>query len=274
MKIKVRDVTVEYEDIGSGTPLLVLHSWFANGRTEMPEYEPLFERRRGWRRIYPDVAAAATPPLPAWMRGPDQVVDLLLEFMDTIAPGEPFAITGSSWGAYLAAAIVQRRVTQVVGVLFSVPALEYPASVREVLARQVIRHDPAFDAALQPDEEWLRDYFVVQDLAALELSRNWPFPPPYSADVLAFWGDKAFSFDPTVMPETCRAPALFLAGRQDQIVGYRKVMSMLDHFPRATLAVLDRAGHLLEAEQPTLRTALVNEWLGRVEEYTTHNPRT
>ena len=49
---------------------------------------------------------------------------------------------------------------------------------------------------------------------------------------------------------------------------------MLDDFPCATFAVLDRAGHLLEAEQPTLRTALVNEWLGRVEEYTTHNPRT
>ena len=39
-------------------------------------------------------------------------------------------------------------------------------------------------------------------------------------------------------------------------------------FPRGTFAVLDRAGHLLDFEQPVLQKALINEWLDRVEEYT------
>ena len=42
---------------------------------------------------------------------------------------------------------------------------------------------------------------------------------------------------------------------------------MLEHFPRATFAVLDRAGHALPHEQPGLIRALVTEWLDRVHEH-------
>ncbi|MEO5965272.1 MAG: hypothetical protein ABIR11_07385 [Candidatus Limnocylindrales bacterium] len=63
------------------------------------------------------------------------------------------------------------------------------------------------------------------------------------------------------------APALIVAGRQDSIVGYRDGWSILEHLPRATFAVLDRAGHALEREQSALFKALAGEWLDRVEEY-------
>jgi len=39
----------------------------------------------------------------------------------------------------------------------------------------------------------------------------------------------------------------------------------LDNHPRATFAVLDRAGHGLGAEQESLFRTLVSEWLDRVE---------
>jgi hypothetical protein len=42
---------------------------------------------------------------------------------------------------------------------------------------------------------------------------------------------------------------------------------LLDNYPRASFAVLDRAGHALAVEQKPLFRALVNEWLDRVEEY-------
>ena len=44
-------------------------------------------------------------------------------------------------------------------------------------------------------------------------------------------------------------------------------MGSAGEFPRATFAVLDRAGHMLGFEQPVLLHALLNEWLDRVEEY-------
>ncbi len=48
---------------------------------------------------------------------------------------------------------------------------------------------------------------------------------------------------------------------------YHDTYALLDSYPRATFAVLDRAGHMLALEQKSLFRALVNEWLDRVEEY-------
>jgi pimeloyl-ACP methyl ester carboxylesterase len=42
---------------------------------------------------------------------------------------------------------------------------------------------------------------------------------------------------------------------------------LLEHYPRATFAVLDRAGHGLAHEQVALVTALLAEWLDRVAEH-------
>ena len=61
-------------------------------------------------------------------------------------------------------------------------------------------------------------------------------------------------------------PSLFIAGRQDSMAGYSDLWRIYDNYPRATLAVLDRAGHGLMAEQAHLFEALVHEWLDRVEE--------
>ncbi len=75
------------------------------------------------------------------------------------------------------------------------------------------------------------------------------------------------TFDVDALPAPFPAPALFLTGRHDNWCGYREAYQLLDNYPRATFAVLDRAGHALAVEQKTLFRALVNEWLDRVEEY-------
>ncbi|MGH3715597.1 MAG: alpha/beta fold hydrolase [Micromonosporaceae bacterium] len=59
-------------------------------------------------------------------------------------------------------------------------------------------------------------------------------------------------------------PTLILTGRQDSIAGYADAYPLLAHYPRATYAVLDRAGHGLQLEAPALFEALVSEWLDRV----------
>jgi pimeloyl-ACP methyl ester carboxylesterase len=79
--------------------------------------------------------------------------------------------------------------------------------------------------------------------------------------------DITFHFDPDTLPSPFWAPALFLTGRQDSWCGYRGAFRILDNYPRATYAVLDRAAHALAMEQRTLFRNLVSEWLDRVEEF-------
>jgi pimeloyl-ACP methyl ester carboxylesterase len=59
---------------------------------------------------------------------------------------------------------------------------------------------------------------------------------------------------------------LVLAGRQDATAGHTGAWELVEQYPRATFVVLDRAGHALLHEQPTLTQALVVEWLARVRE--------
>jgi len=54
-------------------------------------------------------------------------------------------------------------------------------------------------------------------------------------------------------------------GRLDSTVGYAAAADLLEHYPHASLAVLDDAGHALPHEQPELLRALLAEWLTRVE---------
>lgn len=77
----------------------------------------------------------------------------------------------------------------------------------------------------------------------------------------------SFSFDADRLPALFGGPTLILTARQDSVCGYRDAWDLLDNYPRATFAVLDRAGHLVYIEQDMLCQALMSEWLDRVEEY-------
>lgn len=76
-----------------------------------------------------------------------------------------------------------------------------------------------------------------------------------------------FAFDVDALPTPFGGPTLILTGRQDHLCGYRDAWDLLDTYPRATFAVLDRAGHLASIEQEGLSRALIGEWLDRVEEF-------
>jgi pimeloyl-ACP methyl ester carboxylesterase len=62
------------------------------------------------------------------------------------------------------------------------------------------------------------------------------------------------------------SPTLIVTGRQDTMTGYADAWGLLEDYPRATYAVLDRADHDLPIQNHTLYRALVADWLDRVEE--------
>jgi pimeloyl-ACP methyl ester carboxylesterase len=77
------------------------------------------------------------------------------------------------------------------------------------------------------------------------------------------------SFEVDPHPPLFGGPTLILTARQDHLCGYRDAWDLLDNYPRATFAVLDRAGHFVNIEQDVLCHAIMREWLDRVEESTT-----
>jgi pimeloyl-ACP methyl ester carboxylesterase len=270
MERMVRDIPVYYEEVGAGRTLLVLHGWQCDHRQIFHDVEPVFAHRDGWRRIYPDLSGMGKTPGAAWINSQDEMLEFVLEFLDAVAPGEQFAVAGVSLGAYLARGIVQRRMSQVDGVMLTVPVVGSALARRDLPKHQILAPDPNFVSALEADEQWLLNMFVVQSPQLLEEYRASIKPGIDAADIDLIQRVEAhykFSFDVDSWPEPCAAPALIMTGRQDSNCGYGGAWDLLGNFPRATFAVLDRAGHALPMEQVTLYRALVTEWLDRVEEY-------
>jgi pimeloyl-ACP methyl ester carboxylesterase len=72
-------------------------------------YEAYGEGRPGWRRIYPDLPGMGQTPGPEWLTTEDQVLEVLLAFIDTVIPDQRFVMAGLSYGGLLTRGVVHRR---------------------------------------------------------------------------------------------------------------------------------------------------------------------
>jgi pimeloyl-ACP methyl ester carboxylesterase len=239
------------------------------------DLEPLFVRREGWRRIYLDLPGMGKTRAADWITHQDHILNIVLKFIDTVAPEERFVVAGASYGGYLARGLVYHKGDQIDGMFINVPVIEADHTKRKLPRHKVIKEDAAFMAGLGSDEQDMGDLIVAQSWELLQEFRQWISPAVALAD-RAFLDrlnqNYAFSFTVDSLPEPFPAPALILAGRHDHWCGYREAYNLLDNYPRATYAILDRAGHALSFEQKALFRALASEWLDRVEEYILLNP--
>lgn len=271
MECTLENITVYYETFGEGRPIIMLHGWPTDHRHMVSDMEPLFKRREGWKRIYPDLPGMGNTPGMDWITHQDQMLDITLEFIDEVAPGQRFVVVGTSYGGYLARGVVHRRADMMDGLLLTVPVIRARDTERTLPPHVTLVEDPALTSELESDEkEAFLGIAVVQSQELLEVMRADIFPAFEVADhefLSKLRENYAFSFDVDALAEPFAGPTLFLMGRQDAVCGYRDAWEILENHSRGTFVVLDRAGHGLGAEQRDLFHALVREWLDRVEEY-------
>ena len=259
MEYVARDVPVHYVEHGEGAPVVALHGAGVDHREVMACLDPVFDALTGYRRIYLDLPGMGRTAAPETIRSADDVLDVLLAFIDGVVGDQPLLVAGHSAGGYYAQAIAGRRPEQAVGLALLCPLL---AGIHDVPAHEVI----VSSGDIGDDE--FRDYFTVQTAETLDRYERYVQPAGQLADqsALARIGEQ---WELTVRPQEkapYRRPTLVVTGRQDSALGYSRAWELLEHYPRATFAVLDRAGHALPHEQPELLRALVTEWLDRVRE--------
>ena len=258
MEYVVGDVPVHYVEHGEGSPVLALHGAGVDHREVMACLDPVFDALGGYRRIYPDLPGMGRTPAPATISSADDVLDVLLTFIDAVIGDQPLLVAGHSAGGYYAQAIVEKRPEQVVGLALLCPLL---AGIHDVP-----QHDVTYRSGDIGNDEF-RDYFTVQTAETLDRYKRYVEPAARLVDQsgLARVGER-WELTPPGELAPYRRPTLLVTGRQDSTVGYARAGELLEHYPRATFAVLDRAGHALPHEQPELLRALVTEWLERVRE--------
>ena len=272
MLANVNGIPVHYEERGRGTPVLALHGAGVDHREIMGALESLFADRPGYRRIYPDLPGMGRTPAPDTIDSTDAVLELVEGLVEAVIGEQAFLVVGHSSGGYLARAIANRRPRQVAGLALICPLVGDQGGGDE-RPEHVVLHaadDLDVDGALGPEMAAVfRDYLVVQTPQTLRRFQETVAPGAELADQAALERMSArwlLRSSPEQGP-VYASPTLIVAGRQDAAVGYAGAWRLLEHYPRATFAVLDRAGHGLPHEQPELLGALLGEWLDRVGEH-------
>lgn len=269
MECELENISVYYEAYGEGRPFISLHGFSPDHRLMTGCMEPIFKHRSGWKRIYPDLPGMGKTPGKEWITNSDQMLDIVLDLIDQVIPGQRFVLAGESYGGYLARGIIYRRPALVDGLLLICPMIIPDHAKRSVPPQVTLVKDPELLSSLEPgDREEFESFAVVQSQRIWERTRDEVIAGISIADedFLTRLQTRGypFSFDVDAAPPF-EKPALILVGRQDAMVGYRDAWDIIEKYPRGTFAVLDRAGHNLQIEQETLFNALVNEWLDRVE---------
>lgn len=261
---------IRYWAVGGGQPILMLHGWSYDHSHMAYEMERVFNRRKNWRRIYLDLPGMGRTGALDNIASSDDVLDALELLLDEEAQDSHFVVAGYSYGGYLARGLVYRRRRVIDGVLLTTPAIGYPrrpedlpgrtrltrsARIRDCARREKITAFEINGQAVRETRSAL-DYARVIE-GSLQADENF-------LDRLRI--RRRFSFEVDHLRPPCDAPTLIILGRQDSEVGYIRQLELQQCYSRATIAVLDAAGHMVWGERSMICESLVHDWLDRVEE--------
>jgi pimeloyl-ACP methyl ester carboxylesterase len=259
-------MTLHHVTFGAGIPVVALHGWTPDHRLMTGCLEPIFADLPGYRRLYPDLPGMGQSPAGS-IDSSDGIMAAVEEFIDAEIGDEPFILIGESYGGYLARGLISRRPEQILGLGLICPigvALEH--AERTVPEHVVLRSDPGvLDSLTEQEIGDFTEITVVQTASTYQHYRDDVVSGLDVADTEAMDRIRK-NWALTIAPESgpvYPGPTVILCGRQDSVTGYEDQFPLLAHYPRATYAVLDMAGHNLQLEQPELLAALVREWLGR-----------
>ncbi|MFX1387773.1 MAG: alpha/beta fold hydrolase [Promethearchaeota archaeon] len=273
MKCDLKNIEIYYEIYGEGYPILMIHGFMPDHRLMKGCMEPIFQTRDNYWRIYFDLPGMGLTNGPNWLKSSDQMLKVVLEFIDKIIPDQKFIIASESYGCYLARGILLKRTKFVDGALFICPLIIPKPENRDLPKDfKILVKDSELISSLTPLEaEELNDSLIVQRKDIWERYKDEVYSGIKIADQNfldgIFPANYGFSFEIDHLLQLYDKPTLFLLGRQDNTVGYRDAWDIIENYPNATFSILDQAGHNLQIEKANLFNCLVNEWLDRVEYY-------
>lgn len=270
MECRLNNISVYYEEYGQGRPIIMIHGYTIDHRMMVGCMEPILNAIPGYKRIYLDLPGMGKTKGEDWITSSDKMLEVVLEFIEKVIPGQRYLIAGESYGGYLSRGVLYRQEDKIDGILLLCPVINGRDNDRILPEKTILVRDQSLLDSLSKEEaEGFEEMSVVQNMEILERYKSEILSGVSMADMdflQMLRGNYYFSFDEYVMKHKFQKPALFVLGRQDSCVGYKDAWNLLENYPRATFAVLDRAGHNLQLEQVELFESLVKEWLFRVEE--------
>ncbi len=253
---------IDYEIIGSGKPVLIIHGWGISKITMKGAYEPVFESLEGYKRYYIDLPGMGVSEHGS-VKNSDDILEILHGFATDVI-GEKFIIAGQSYGGLLTRGFVNKYPELLEKIILLVPCIIPGVRQGRVEPLTVVEKDEEFLSSLtkeQYDSFTMMNVVLTRDVWERYNSFVQPALDIADWDFLNNVLEGSFSFDPDDMAGPCRLPTLIIAAKQDTEVGYKDQFDLMRIYPNSTYCAIERAGHNLQIEQPELFENTVRSWL-------------
>ena len=268
MYIKLNDIIINYQEYGAGIPVLAIHGYGVDHHLMEGCLEPIFENRNNeYRRIYIDLPnMGKSKAFNDSIKNADDMIEALLEFIHRIIGVQHFLLIGESYGGYLSLGILGRAEDKILGLSLICPCIE-PNQEKRILPehKQITIEN---DFLREEDPEIVESYLEMAVIISQKTFKRFKeeIYPSFERGNKAFLRDyqkKGYAYS-KMLYSSYQLPCVFLAGKQDQIVGYQDLYDKLSFFPNASMYLLDNAGHNLQIEQEEIFQCAMEEWLERV----------
>jgi 3-oxoadipate enol-lactonase len=238
-------VELAYDDLGAGTPWVFLHGFPLTRMLWEPQHVLAGEARL----VLPDLRGHGGSP-PNTHATMDAMARDVLALCDTLGI-ERFGLVGLSMGGYVAFELhrlAPERVTRMVlAATQAEPDTPEAAEGRERLAHQVDKDgiEPLLDAFLPKllSPRALADEAIVSKVRAMVLSND---PEAMAATLRGM--ARRVDQRPRLGDITC--PVLIVHGEVDGAIPLAHAQALERTLPRARLAEVEEAGHLVNLEVP------------------------
>ncbi|MEV4007205.1 alpha/beta hydrolase [Actinomadura sp. NPDC049753] len=246
-------------DVGTGTPLVLLHAFPLSSAMWLAQREGLAGR---FRVITPDLRGFGGSRLGDDEPSLDAMADDVARACRSLGVRRA-VVGGLSMGGYVAMALCRRHPDLVLGlVLAATRATADTAPVRENRLRQAGALEAERSTRVLVDE-------VLPGLVGPTTYRQRALvygrvrglvqaAPPLAAA----WAQRAMAgrADSSETLRGLRAPALVMIGDEDALSTEDEARAMAEAMPNAEMLVIPRAGHLCAVEQPELFNQAVAEF--------------
>ncbi|WP_313812696.1 alpha/beta hydrolase [Glutamicibacter sp.] len=255
---------------GDGVLVFMIHGQGVDHRLLLP-LDPVFDRGRGFERIYLDLPGMGTTPPLSGAGGLPEYAQWLENSIRRIAEGRRFALLGNSMGGVLAQEMADRFPGQILGLALIAPVVFPNSKERNLPARQIASSDAGLWNRLSAEDAVAyREMSVVQNFENWISFKDFALPGIRSANLRALAKlSKRYYLEPPPVQRAGVAdiPALILCGQLDHICGFQDQLQLLRRYPKADYRVLVKAGHNLHLDAPEATHQALAAWAAGVVEY-------
>ena len=249
LELSHRELSVAYEDVGRGLPVVLLHAFPLDREMWMPQFGPL--SAAGFRVLAPDFPefGCSTPGADAFTI--DRAADLIADFLEALSI--PRAVVGGlSMGGYVAMSFARRHPALLIGlILADTKAAPDDAAARDNRDKQIAAIHAIGPAAVAESmlPKLLSEHTRSHNPEAVALARKIATRQTEAAMTAALY---ALRDRPDAAPglKDIRVPTLVIEGEFDAITPPLTAARIAGMIQISEVQSIRNAGHLSNIENP------------------------